>query len=54
MGQDKLVFTRHGRQGSGSHLDVGPLYVGRHRLTPLQQGVASKSDDNTHGCSPFR
>jgi hypothetical protein len=42
------MFFGYRRQRLGRHLDVGALYLRRHRLASFEQGIAAEGDDDAH------
>ena len=49
VGEHELVRLGDGRQGRRRAADVHPLVLRRHRLAPLQQGVAAERHHDAHG-----
>ena len=51
---DDLVVVGDRRERLAGPLHVGPLVLGRHRLSALQEGVPAQGDDDAHRASPSR
>ena len=50
--QHELVVLGDRRERPGRDRDVGPLGVGGHGFTPLEQGVATEGDEDAHESRP--